>query len=372
YLALIDPPRHDTGETIVEAQKRGCEVKMITGDQRKIGIEVARRLHMGTNIFGPEVWSSSNSAIDRAGGLANLALSAHGFAGVHPEHKYKVVEALQSVGHTVGMTGDGVNDAPALALANVGIAVADATDAARGAADIVLTQEGLSTIVIAINKARIIFRRLESYIIYRLASSCLILGFFTLLVTSTRFEFPTWVLILLSIVNDLTVIATSKDNMRTSNHPLKWDVPKLALIAATIGIIGVVQAYLFLYLMMNENRVFFWKRSNLQDCRIVAAIYLDLAITIQLNIFSARTRRFIFDFRAEKDAAPPPSKILMAPVLGALIGSTFLAVYWPATVRLGSGTAMRGVGWSTAALVWLWAIVWYAIAEMAKVGMYRL
>ncbi|KAJ8601386.1 hypothetical protein CTAYLR_004989 [Chrysophaeum taylorii] len=390
YLALIDPPRHDTKATIVEAQRRGVEVKMITGDQRKIGIEVARRLHMGTNIFGPEIWaqgSVANSAIDRAGGLANLALSANGFAGVHPEHKYKVVEALQSARHTVGMTGDGVNDAPALAIANVGIAVADATDAARGAADIVLTQEGLSTIVIAINKSRIIFRRLESYIIYRLASSTLILGFFTLMVTATNFEFPTWVLILLSIVNDFTVIlpesqlfdlwlfivmATSKDNMRTSTKPLHWDVPKLCLIAATIGGVGVVQSFLFLHLMKSHNRVFFWHQESIEDCRIVAAIYLDLAITIQLNIFSARTRRFIFDFREERDAAPPPSKILIAPVLGAIIGSTFLAVYWPATVRLGSGAALRGLTWYTAGLVWLWAVVWYAIVEVAKVSMYRL
>lgn len=345
------------------------------GDQRKIGIEVARRLHMGINIFGPEIWvqgSGPNSAIDRAGGLGNLALSANGFAGVHPEHKYKVVEALQGCGNTVGMTGDGVNDAPALAIANVGIAVADATDAARAAADIVLTEEGLSTIVIAINKSRVIFRRLESYIIYRLASSCLILGFFTLMVTTTTFEFPTWVLILLSIVNDFTVMATSKDNMRTSTKPLYWDIPKLTLIAATIGGVGVIQSYLFLYLMKSHNRVFFWKRPHLEDCRIVAALYLDLAVTIQLNIFSARTRRFIFDLREEKDAAPLPSKILLAPVFSAIIGSTFLAVYWPAEVRLGSGAAMRGVGWSTAAAVWLWALVWFAIIEIAKVAMYGL
>ena len=375
YLALLDPPRSDTEATITEAQNRGVEVKMISGDQRKIVIEVAKRLNMKTNIFGPEVFYSNNDAVNRAGGLGNLALAANGFAGVHPEHKYKVVEALQTCGHTVGMTGDGVNDAPALAIANVGIAVADATDAARGAADIVLTQEGLSTIVIAINKSRIIFRRLESYIIYRLASSCLILGFFTLTTIALNFEFPTWVLIVLSIINDFTVMATSKDNMRTSNTPLRWDVPKLSLIAATIGAIGIIQSFLLLYLLRREHSsILFWQRSSkLEECRVVAAIYLDLALTIQLNIFSARTKSFFFDVRDKEDAgAPLPSKILVAPVIGACIGSTFIAVYWPATLRLGSGAAMRGVGWSTALLVWIWVLLWFAVVEVAKVQMYNL
>jgi len=233
--------------------------------------------------------------------------------------------------------------------------------------------------VIAINKSRIIFRRLESYIIYRLASSCLILGFFTLTTIALNFEFPTWVLIVLSIINDFTVMATSKDNMRTSNKPLRWDVPKLSLIAATIGSIGIVQSFLLLYLLRREHStIFFWQRSSkLEECRVVAAIYLDLALTIQLNIFSARTKSFVFDvFESFKyhdpDAAPLPSKILVTPVISACVGSTFIAVYWPATLRLGSGAAMRGVGWSTVFLVWIWVLLWFAVVEVAKVQMYNL
>lgn len=166
YLCIEDPARHDSAQTIVEAQQRGVEVKMITGDQKLIAKKVASDLRLGKAIFGPEIWLANNNAAEQAGGYGKLAEMANGFASVKPKHKHRVVEELQKLGHTVGMTGDGVNDAPALKKANVGIAVADATDAARGAADIVLTKEGLSTIVTAINRSRMIFRRLESYIVY--------------------------------------------------------------------------------------------------------------------------------------------------------------------------------------------------------------
>ena len=373
YISLMDPPRSDTEATIVAAQERGVEVKMITGDQRKIAVEVAHQLHMGTHIFGPDVWLPNAPAVDRAGGVGNLAELANGFAGVHPEHKYKVVEALQAAGHTVGMTGDGVNDAPALAVANVGIAVADATDAARGAADIVLTREGLSTIVSAINRSRQIFRRLEAYITYRLASSFLILGFFTLSIVACRFDFPTWTLILLSIVNDFTVMATSKDNVRSSPKPLYWDVPKLALVAGVIGGLCILQCFLLLYLLQTErwHDEIGWLAKfgmhDMPDCELVAVIYMDLGICIQLNIFSARNKRFFFQTSEAVDAAPLPSPILCAPVCGALLAATLIGVYWPADVALGGGNPMKGCGWGPAAAVWVWCILWFFVIEIAKV-----
>ena len=154
YISLLDPPRHDTAHTIAEAQAQGIDVKMITGDQRAIAIETARRLELGTNILGSDIWSETNALIAKAGGLGKLAEECNGFASVFPEHKFKIVESLQNEGHICGMTGDGVNDAPALKRANVGIAVAGATDAAKSAADIVLTAPGLSTIVTALNRSR--------------------------------------------------------------------------------------------------------------------------------------------------------------------------------------------------------------------------
>ena len=376
YLCIADPPRHDSATTITEAMARGVDVKMITGDQKKIAIKVASQLNLGKFIFGPEVWLPNSSVADEAGGYGKLAEKANGFASVKPKHKFRVVQELQNLNHTVGMTGDGVNDAPALKAANVGIAVADATDAARGAADVVLTREGLSTIVTAINTARIIFRRLESYIVYRLASSCFILGFFFLSIIALKFDFPTWTLILLSIVNDFTVMATSKDNVRTSDYPLKWDVPKLSMLACVIGGIGVLQSFLLLYFLQqgsydSSSSDIEWLAEiglhNLEACEMVSVMYLNLAICIQLNIFSARNKRFVWQTSAEEDAAPLPSIILVIPVLGACILSTFLAVYWDENVSLGGGNPMKGCGWGPAGAVWVWAIVWFFIQEVFKV-----
>jgi H+-transporting ATPase len=375
FLAILDPPRHDTRDTIDRAIELGVDVKMITGDQRLIALEVASQLGMGQNIFGNDVWLANSDAVDMAGGLGELSEMASGFASVKPKHKYKVVKALQDRKHIVGMTGDGVNDAPALAVANVGIAVADATDAARAAADIVLTKEGLSTIVRAIDRSRMIFRRLEEYIIYRLASSTLILGFFALSILVLDFEFPTWVLILLSIVNDLTVMATSKDNVRSSAFPLIWDVPKVVYISVLIGGICCLQCFLLLYFVQNSKDIDWLEDIGLKDleeCEIVAVVYLNLGICIQLNIFSARNKKLFFQSDEEIDAAPPPAPFLLIPVISAILLTIFLAVYWDETSALGSGAPMKGCGWAAAGATIVWCLLWFIVIEIAKVLAYAI
>ncbi len=222
-IALLDPPRPDSAETIVKARNLGVEVKMVTGDQLAIAIETCRRLNMGTNIMeGKELMYSKEANTE----LLHKVDQVDGFAGVYPEHKYKIVEALQARGRLIGMTGDGVNDAPALKKANVGIAVADATDAAKGAADIILTEEGIGTIITAIVQSRMIFRRLETYIIYRMASSLTILLYFFFAVICLRFDFPTWTLVLLSLTNDLSAMATSFDRVYSSEVPELWNMTK--------------------------------------------------------------------------------------------------------------------------------------------------
>jgi len=313
-LSIIDPPRHDTKDTIDRAKAQGVQIKMITGDQVKIAKEVARQLGLGTNIFGSNIWLPNSKAMDTVDGLGDLSELADGFASMAPKHKFKVVKALQERGHVVGMTGDGVNDSPALAVANVGIAVAGASDAARGASDIYLTREGLSTIVKAISRSRQIFRRLESYVIYRIASSILILLFFFISIVGFEFRFPTWTLILLSIVNDCTVMATSKDNVRSSKAPLKWEILRLCSVAAVIGGIAVLQSILLLaFLKDGASGSSEWLgsigfASVNETCELVAIIYLDLGISIILNIFCARNRSaFFFQFVTESKEGVPLS-----------------------------------------------------------------
>jgi H+-transporting ATPase len=309
-LAIIDPPRHDTKETIEGANDHGVEIKMITGDNIRIAQEVARQLGIGNQIMGASIWlPHSADAIQGANGLGEIAEAANGFASVKPKHKFRIVKALQERKHVVGMTGDGVNDAPALATANIGIAVAGATDAARQASDIVLTRKGLSTIIKAINRSRQIFRRLESYVIYRLASSVLILLFFFISIIGFEFDFPTWTLILLSLVNDFTVLATSKDNARSSVEPLRWNVFRLASVAFVIGGICVLHSILLLHFLTDGVENTGGDSAEWLDsigftyidetCELVAVINLTLGLSIQLNIFSARSPLFFFQFAVE-------------------------------------------------------------------------
>lgn len=176
-LAIFDPPREDTKQTIDDAQALGVKVKMVTGDQLAIAKETGRRLGLGDHMYPAKVLKAGGFP---EGGkhltLDEMILDADGFAGVFPEHKYEIVKRLQGLGHLVAMTGDGANDAPALSRANVGIAVEGATDAARGAADIVLTEPGLSTIIHAIRQSRVIFQRMRNYSIYACAGSSLSLS----------------------------------------------------------------------------------------------------------------------------------------------------------------------------------------------------
>ena len=154
----------DSAETMSTAQSLGVRIKMVTGDHVDIAKEIAQMVGLGTNIRPPSdfIDKSDEDATD-------IIEKADGFAQVFPEHKFKIVELLQARGHIVGMTGDGVNDAPALKKADAGIAVSGATDAAKSAAAIVLTRKGLSVIIDAIKESRKICRRMNSYAIYRIA-----------------------------------------------------------------------------------------------------------------------------------------------------------------------------------------------------------
>ena len=168
-LPLYDPPREDSKATLDTAKRMGVRVKMVTGDQVAIGKEIAKQVGIGPNILDAALFQETKH--HEGGRLADTIETADGFAQVYPERKYHIVEVLQNRGHVVGMTGDGVNDAPALKKADAGIAVSGATDAARSAADMVLLSPGLSVIIGAIQESRKIFQRTQSYAIYRIAET---------------------------------------------------------------------------------------------------------------------------------------------------------------------------------------------------------
>uniref|UniRef100_A0A0D9VN77 Plasma membrane ATPase n=1 Tax=Leersia perrieri TaxID=77586 RepID=A0A0D9VN77_9ORYZ len=339
-LPLFDPPRHDSAETIRRALDLGVSVKMITGDQLAIGKETGRRLGMGTNMYP----SSSLLGDKNDGDIAVLPVDelieqADGFAGVFPEHKYEIVQRLQARKHICGMTGDGVNDAPALKKADIGIAVADATDAARSASDIVLTEPGLSVIISAVLTSRAIFQRMKNYTIYAVS------------------------------ITIRTIMTISKDKVKPSPYPDSW---KLSEIFATGVIIG---AYLAV-----TTALFFWaayktqffvhvfnvdtlniKKIDTTDNELVAqnteklasAVYLQVSTISQALIFVTRSRGWSFLER--------PGLLLMAAFVIAQLIATVLAaiVTWEVA-------SIRGIGWRWAGAIWVYNIAIYLLLDPIK------
>ena len=260
-VPLFDPPRHDTGETIARCLEMGIRVKMITGDQLLIGKETAKQLGMGTNMFTTEELAKAKAGFELVDGHASvedLVEQADGFAEVFPEHKFLIVKILQERKHMVGMTGDGVNDAPALKKADVGIAVAGATDAARGAADIVLTQPGLYTIVGAIIGARCIFQRMTTYSRYTVAMTFRVVFTFGLLTVIYNWYFPTILIVVLAVFNDGAMIALSKDKVTPSHLPNRWDLKSIFLTGIVYGLYLTLSSWVLFHL---ANRSTFFENS---------------------------------------------------------------------------------------------------------------
>ena len=274
-LTFLDPPRPDTKQTIADARNFGVLVKMITGDHLLIAKETAKTLQMGDRIFPADGLpvldpQTKEKPKNLAQDYGDLCLTADGFAQVFPEHKYLIVECLRELGYKVGMTGDGVNDAPALKRADVGIAVQGATDAARAVASIVLTEPGLSTIVDGIIIARIIFVRIRNFITYRISATLQLLVFFFIAVFMFRpqdyqpennpdnFDWPTFfhmpvlMLMLITLLNDGTLIAIGYDNVTPSRTPEKWNLKVLFFIGAVLGGIACISSLLILHMLLNS------------------------------------------------------------------------------------------------------------------------
>jgi len=312
-LPLSDPPREDAKDVIEKAKMHGLTVKMVTGDNVAIGRQIAREVGLGDNILRADTLVPAGED----GGLAESSVrrigEADGFAEVTPEHKYGIVKALQKQGHLVGMTGDGVNDAPALSQAEVGIAVSGATDAARSAAALVLTAPGLGVIINAVEEARRIFERMNSYAIYRITETIRIMVFVVLTILLYRFYPITAVLIiLLALLNDLPIMTIAYDNTWLSPAPVRWQMKRVLTVASTLGLIGVIETFGLLVIA----KEFF----DLSDAQLHSVIFLKLAVAGHLTLMVARTKRRFFQ-------PPYPSLILAGAVIGtqavaaAIVGS---------------------------------------------------
>ena len=334
-LPLFDPPRDDAKATIATAREMGVSVKMVTGDALAIAQETAKKLGMGANILDASGFGDSKRHETAA--LAELIEKADGFAQVFPEHKFHIVDVLQQGGHIVGMTGDGVNDAPALKKADCGIAVSGATDAARAAAAIVLMTPGLSVIVDAIKESRKIFQRMKSYAIYRIAETLRVLLFMTLSILIFNFYPLTAVMIvMLALLNDGAILSIAYDNVHYKDAPEAWNMRLVLGIATVLGVVGPMAAFGLFYL---GDRVFHLDRPHLQTL-----MYLMLSVAGHLTIFQTRTRGPFWSIR--------PARVLWAAVLGhRSAGDWFLiAVY---------GLFMTPLGWGWALFVWGYALGWF-------------
>jgi H+-transporting ATPase len=317
----------------------------VTGDQIAIARETARQLGLGRNIVDATILSGTEPLKDDA--LARAVEQADGFAQVFPEHKFRIVDVLQHRKHIVGMTGDGVNDAPALKQADAGIAVSAATDAARAAADIALLTPGLSVIVDAIKESRKMFQRMNSYAIYRITETIRVLLFMTLAILVFNFYPVTAVMIvLLAILNDGAILSIAYDRVRYANRPEAWNMRAVLGIATVLGIAGVIASFGLFYL---GERVFHLSREFIQSL-----MYLKLSVAGHLTIFVTRTRHPFWAIR--------PAPILFFAVLGTQTVATLIAVY---------GVFMAPIGWGWALVVWVYALGWFLVNDRVKLGAYR-
>ncbi|MGA7884599.1 MAG: HAD-IC family P-type ATPase, partial [Acidobacteriaceae bacterium] len=273
---------------------------------------------------------------------------ADGYAQVFPEDKFHIIEVLQKRNHFVGMTGDGVNDAPALKQADCGIAVSGATDAARAAASIVLLAPGLSVIIDAIKESRRIVQRMNSYAIYRIAETLRVLLFMVLAILVFNFYPVTAVMIvLIAVLNDGAILSIAYDNVHYKDQPEAWNMRLVLGIATVLGVVGPIAAFGLFYL---GDRVLHLGHPQLQTL-----MYLLLSVAGHLTIFLTRTRGPLWSIR--------PARILWMAVLGTQAIATLIAVY---------GLFMAPLGWKLAGLVWAYALVWALVTDRVKLLGYRI
>ena len=397
-VPLFDPPRDDSKEVLADLARHGVGVKMITGDNLAIAREIGgmlgldgkavRSTQLGAagseelaavarivadalyeklepDVGQSEVSRFADEVADRVSeqfeteGLTAGFIRSHEseivrmiedveiFAEVVPEDKYTIVDLLQKSGHFVAMTGDGVNDAPALKKADAGIAVSNATDAARAAADIVLTAPGLGVINEAIKQARITFERMNSYAVFRIAETLRIILFMTLaIVVFDFYPITALMIIVLALLNDIPILAIAYDNTRVDEAPVRWKMPRVLTTSSVLGVSGVASSFLLFFILV---------KAGLSTDLIQSLFFAKLVVAGHGTIYNTR----IGDWFWRK---PYPSRLLFGATFATRIIGTLLAVY---------GVFMTPIGWGWAGLMWAYAIVWFMVNDVVKMGARR-
>ncbi len=400
-IPLFDPPRDDAPATIAEAKKLGLNIKMVTGDNLAIAKQIARKLGLEPNILeadelrkgsrdqlfqliktftrtllrkinpklselqAEKLAKEVSTEVEEQLGQKDQKISlgyvkiheseiiekieqASGFAQVFPEDKYLIVDKLQKADHIVAMTGDGVNDAPALKKADAGIAVSGATDAARAAADLVLLAPGISTIVDAIKTARIIFERMKSYAIFRVAETIRVILFMTLSIMVFNFyPLTALMIVILALLNDIPILAIAYDNTKIDEKPVRWDNRELLGLSTLLGVAGVISSFLIFFLLETYT--------NYSVEMIQAIIFTKMVVAGHGTIYNTRTTDWFW-------RRPYPSWILFGATFSSRVLGTLMAVY---------GIFVPAVGWKWGGLVWAYAMTWFVFNDAVKVIFYR-
>ncbi len=348
-LPIYDPPRPDSKETIARAEGYGIQIKMVTGDDAAIAAEIAGDLGLGRNIQPASEFFQGDAAKGQiASDVAERIERADGFAGVFPEHKYAIVKALQERGHIVGMTGDGVNDAPALKQADIGVAVSGATDAARAAAALILTAPGLATIILGIEEARRIFERMMSYTLYRIAMTMDIMVFIVLATIFYGFFPLTAIMIIaLALLDDLPIMTIAFDNATVAPQPVRWQMDRVLTVSVVLGALAVIQSFGLLYVGKTVL--------GLDQPHLQTMMFLQLVVGGHLMLFLTRSSGAFW-------RPPFPNARLFWAIVATQVFAALMAAY---------GWLVPALPWTLVGLVWGYNLAWMVVEDVAKLGLYR-
>ncbi len=357
-LSMLDPPRDDSKETIEHAKEHGLQVKMVTGDDVAIGSQISGQLGMGTHLIAAADFFTKDMDMSHLPEPITEAVEkADGFGRVFPEHKYGIVHALQDRGHVVAMTGDGVNDAPALKQADCGIAVSGATDAARAAAALILTAPGLSTVIDAIDESRKIFERIINYVLFRVAMTLDIM--FVVVLATLFFGFSPLtavMIILIALLDDVPIMTIAYDNTLLPKDPVRWHMRRLLLISGFMGLMAIAQTFGLLLIGMEWLSNPEWQAwVELTQEQVQTAVFLQIVAGGHLLLFVMRSRATMFR---------PPWPAM--PLLLAVLGTQILAV-----LICGFGWFVPALPWTIICLVWSYMLVWMIVLDLVKLVLYR-